>query len=89
MKENDAVNDFLFQIALIVKDERRKRNISQLKLANILGHSSPNYVAKIEKGRKGANYNLKHLYLIARAFSMSVCDLLPSSSSTDGNDANG
>ena len=47
---------FLDKIVEKVKEERKKRNISQLKLANMLEFSSPNYIAKME--------TRKHMYLI-------------------------
>ncbi|MCT7584118.1 transcriptional regulator [Aliarcobacter butzleri] len=37
---------FLDKVVEKVKKERIQRKISQLKLANILGFSSPNYIAK-------------------------------------------
>ncbi|EID0137730.1 TPA: helix-turn-helix domain-containing protein, partial [Campylobacter jejuni] len=39
---------FFNKIVEKVKKERKKRKISQLMLASILGHKSPNYIAKIE-----------------------------------------
>ncbi|MDD3466288.1 MAG: helix-turn-helix transcriptional regulator [Campylobacterales bacterium] len=71
------LNSFLDYIAAKVKEERRKRNISQLKLALILGHNSTSYVARIELRKPGHNYNLSHLFIIAREFGIGVCDLLP------------
>ena len=44
----EDIDNFLDEIVLKVKEERVKRNISQLALAQILGHKSPNYIAKIE-----------------------------------------
>ena len=41
-------DEFFNIITEIVKDERKKRKISQLSLALILGHQSPSYVARIE-----------------------------------------
>ena len=60
-----------------VKEERIKRKISQLKLANILDFASPNYIAKIETRKHGVTYNLQHLCKIAEAFNIEVIDLLP------------
>lgn len=68
---------FLDKIVEKVKEERIKRKISQLKLANILDFSSPNYIAKIETRKHGVSYNLIHLCKIAEAFNMEVIDLLP------------
>lgn len=73
---------FLDYIVESVKQERVKRNISQLKLAQILDFSSPNYVAKIETRKHNVSYNLIHLCKIAVAFDMEVVDLLPKELST-------
>ncbi len=68
---------FLDKVVENVKKERNQRKISQLKLANILDFSSPNYIAKIETRKHGVSYNLIHLCKIAEAFNMEVVDLLP------------
>lgn len=68
---------FLNRIVEKVKEERIKRGVSQLKLANILDFASPNYVAKIETRKHNVSYNLVHLCKIAKAFDMEVVDLLP------------
>ena len=68
---------FLDKVVEKVKEERIKRKISQLKLANILDFASPNYIAKIETRKHGVTYNLQHLCKIAEAFNIDVIDLLP------------
>ena len=68
---------FLDKVVENVKKERNQRKISQLKLANILDFSSPNYIAKIETRKHGVSYNLIHLCKIADAFNIEVIDLLP------------
>ena len=45
--------EFLDEIVANVKRERRKRGISQLGLAGILGHKSPNYIAKMKPASTG------------------------------------
>ena len=70
------------QIVENVKNERIKRGISQLALAQILGHKSPNYVAKIETRKHDVSYNLEHLYKIAFEFGLEVRDLIPQIVST-------
>lgn len=77
MNELDDLEYYLTLIVNKIKFERKSRNISQLKLSHILGHNSPNYIAKIENRAKGANYNLKHLLIISLAFSIPVQELLP------------
>lgn len=71
------IERFMDQIVENVKAERTKRGISQLALAQILGHKSPNYVAKIETRKHDVSYNLEHLYRIAYEFGLEVKDLIP------------
>ncbi len=70
-------NKIFDYITAKVKQSRKDRKISQLKLALILGHNSTSYVARIELRKGGVNYNLLHLYLIANEFNMEVSDFLP------------
>ena len=76
------IERFMDQIVENVKNERIKRGISQLALAQILGHKSPNYVAKIETRKHDVSYNLEHLYKIAFEFGLEVRDLIPQIVST-------
>ena len=69
--------EFFDKLTENVKKERKKRNISQLKLANILGHNSTSYVARIELRQDKSNYNLSHLIKIAKEFKMEVADFIP------------
>lgn len=71
------IERFMDHIVENVKNERIKRGISQLALAQILGHKSPNYVAKIETRKHDVSYNLEHLYKIAFEFGLEVRDLIP------------
>jgi transcriptional regulator with XRE-family HTH domain len=61
-----------------VKSERKKRAVSQLKLALILEHQSASYVARIELRQDEVNYNLSHLLKIADEFEIDLLDLIPS-----------
>lgn len=47
------IAEFLDEIVANVKKERQKRGVSQLALVGILGHKSPNYIAKIETRKHG------------------------------------
>ena len=76
-KIDNNLEDFFDAITESVKRERKARNISQLKLANILGHQSPAYVAKIELRNDNAQYNLVNLFTIASEFEISIYKLIP------------
>jgi len=73
----EEIEQLLDEIVNIVKKERQKRNISQLKLSNILEFQSPNYIAKIETRKHNVSYNIGHLYKISKAFDMEITDLFP------------
>lgn len=73
----DNPEKFLDAIVENVKEERKKRNISQVKLAELLEFKSPNYIAKIETRKHKVSYNLTHLCKIAEYFNMEVVDFLP------------
>lgn len=75
--KQENINKFLDEIVANVKKERLKRGVSQLTLAGILGHKSPNYIAKIETRKHGVSYNLHHLFIIAKEFNIDIKDLLP------------
>lgn len=75
-------NELYDIITANVKIERKKRAVSQLKLALILGHQSASYVARIELRQDAVNYNLSHLLKIADEFEMDIRDLIPATQST-------
>ncbi len=77
LEKEKALAEFMNKIVENVKAERKKRKVSQLKLAQILEHKSPNYVAKIETRKHNVHYNLEHLYKIASEFKIEVKDLIP------------
>lgn len=60
-----------------IKQLRKERDISQLKMANILGHNSTSFIARIELRQNNANYNLSHLILLAKEWNLELSDLLP------------
>ena len=76
MKEQEIERLFDYVTAR-VKEERKKRKMSQLKLALLLGHNFTSYVVRIEPRQDGANYNLGHLYVIAKEFGMGMGEFLP------------
>jgi transcriptional regulator with XRE-family HTH domain len=60
-----------------VKTLRKERKISQLKLANILGHNSTSFVARIELRQNQANYNLAHLVILAKEWDLGIHEMIP------------
>ena len=60
-----------------IKHMRKVRKISQLKLANILGHNSTSFIARIELRQNNANYNLAHLIILAQEWEVDIKEMLP------------
>lgn len=77
-KEDRAeVKEYYDALTEHIKCLRKERKISQLKLANILGHSSTSFVARIELRLNNANYNLAHLVILAQEWNLNIKDMLP------------
>lgn len=59
-----------------VRKMRAESGMSQREFADAI-NLSHGYVGDIEAGRKGAKYNLNHIYEIARVFKCSPREFLP------------
>jgi len=78
-EERSDVKAFYDALTEHVKQLRKERKVSQLKLANILGHNSTSFIARIELRQNQANYNLAHLIILAKEWGIGVEELLPPS----------
>jgi len=58
-----------------VKKIRESKNITQLQLAEMIGHKSTTIIAQGELGDK-KHFNIEHLYKISKALNVSLCDFL-------------
>lgn len=76
-EEHPDVKAYYDTLTEHIKQLRKERGISQLKLANILGHNSTSFIARIELRQNKANYNLAHLVILAKEWEMDVKELLP------------
>lgn len=78
-EEHPDVKAYYDTLTEHIKLLRKDRGISQLKLANILGHNSTSFIARIELRQAKANYNLAHLVILAKEWNMNIKELLPDS----------
>ncbi|MDD2829817.1 MAG: transcriptional regulator [Sulfuricurvum sp.] len=76
-EEHLVVKAYYDALTQHVKTLRKERKISQLKLANILGHNSTSFVARIELRQNQANYNLAHLVILAKEWNLGIHEMLP------------
>ncbi len=68
------VKKFHNLIANNVKRIRKEKGVSQLDLALAIGHKSMSSIGKIEAGLENKHYNIEHLYKIAKALNVEICD---------------
>lgn len=67
--------EFQNEVVNRIRQLRMDHDISQMKLANIIDVSN-GQIGNIESPRFQHKYTLRHLYIIARFFNVSICYLL-------------
>jgi len=70
------VETFYKTVSNNVKVRRVALNISQLDLALKLGIKSVAFYSNCENLRYGKHFNLEHVYKLAKALDIEICDLL-------------
>ena len=78
MSKNTTESDlekFYLSIGENVAKYRRKKGVSQLELAQGIGHKSTTIISLAEIS-KTKHFNLEHLYKIAKYLDIDICDLL-------------
>ncbi len=68
------IQTFYRHIAYNVQRIRKIKKVTQLDLALTIGHKSVSTIAKIEAGLENKHYNIEHLYKIAIALDVDICD---------------
>jgi len=71
-KRSDNLEAFYKLVGQNVKNIRSERGISQLQLANMIGHDSVGHVAKAELYKYGKRFNLEQLYNISVALGVDI-----------------
>lgn len=72
--DDKDLNHFYKMISLNIIKVRKSRNISQLKLANAIGHQNATFIGKAELLAENKHFNLEHLYKIAQVLEVDICD---------------
>ena len=68
---------FYKEIGKNVAKYREEKGVSQLELAQAIGHKSTTIISLAEIS-KSKRFNLEHLYKIAKYLDVDICDLLES-----------
>lgn len=78
MKDIDFTDEMLLnfygRISKNIIKLRKEKKISQLKLANAIGHQNATFIGKAELLAEGKHFNLEHLYKISLVLDVAICD---------------
>ena len=77
---NIEFNDFTEQelenfykiIGKNVKNVRQNKNITQMQLANAIGHNSVGHIAKAELNKYGKHFSIENLYKISKIINVPI-----------------
>lgn len=80
---NIEFNDFTEQelenfykiIGKNVKNARQNKNITQMQLANAIGHNSVGHIAKAELNKYGKHFSIENLYKISKILDVPISSL--------------
>ena len=53
---------------------RQEKKVSQLKLANAIGHQNATFLGKAELLAENKHFNLEHLYKISEILDVDICE---------------
>jgi transcriptional regulator with XRE-family HTH domain len=70
--ENGCLEEFYNKVSLNVIRIRKEKKISQLKLANAIGHGNATFLGKAELLAEGKHFNLEHLYKISTVLEVDI-----------------
>lgn len=73
---DEEIQKFHKKIVSNIKKIRKEKDITQLDLALTIGHKSMSTIGKIEAGLEDKHYNIEHLYKIAKALDVDICEFL-------------
>ncbi len=74
--DDEEIKLFYKTISKNVKKYRTAKNLSQLELALTIGQKGNAFYNYAENNTKNKHFNLEHLYKIAKALDVDVCDFL-------------
>ena len=72
--DDGKLDDFYKLISENIIRIRKEKKISQLKLANAIGHQSPTFLGKAEILAENKHFNLEHLYKISLVLDIDMAE---------------
>lgn len=73
---NKEIKEFYKEISKKVKFFRNNKNVTQLDLALEIGIKSVAFYSNCENNKYNKHFNLEHLYKIAKALEINICNLM-------------
>lgn len=70
--DDDKMQNFYELVSKNVIRLRKEKKVSQLKLANAIGHQSPTFLGKAEILAENKHFNLEHLFKISLVLNVSM-----------------
>lgn len=74
--DDDSLEKFYKLISSNIIKIRKDKKISQLKLANAIGHQNATFLGKAELLAENKHFNLEHLYKISKVLDIDICEFL-------------
>lgn len=72
--DEDSLKDFYKIVSTNVIRIRKEKKLSQLKLANAIGHNNATFIGKAELLAENKHFNLEHIYKISIVLDISICE---------------
>ena len=72
--DEDSLKDFYKIVSINVIRIRKENKLSQLKLANAIGHNNATFIGKAELLAENKHFNLEHIYKISKVLDISICE---------------
>ena len=68
----EELQNFYKIIGKNVKKVRQEKNITQMQLANAIGHNSVGHIAKAELNKYGKHFSIENLYKISKILDVPI-----------------
>ena len=68
----EELENFYKIIGTNVKRIRQQKNITQMQLANAIGHNSVGHIAKAELNKYGKHFSIENLYKISKILNVPI-----------------
>ena len=72
--DNKSLEDFYKLVSKNVVKIRKEKKISQLKLANAMGHQNATFLGKAELLAENKHFNLEHLYKMSTILEIDISE---------------